>query len=295
MDDKGFGLKELKLKIKDIRVGFVNSLSEIYDAEEAVSFFYLLSEKISNLKRVDVALNLEKELSAREIDQFEDAKKRLLDQEPIQYIIGDAYFYGLSFIVNKNVLIPRPETEELVDWILKDQENKKEIIKILDIGTGSGCIAVSLAKNLPNARVYAMDISEKAIEVAKENAIRNEVSITFINEDIRAIKDLPQNFDIIVSNPPYVRELEKKEIKPNVLDNEPNLALFVSDHDPIVFYKKITDLAKRSLVKEGSLYFEINQYLGSETFDMITTSGFDSVVLRKDLYDNERMIRARFN
>ncbi len=295
MDDKGFGLKELKLKIKDIRVGFVNSLSEIYDAEEAVSFFYLLSEKISNLKRVDVALNLEKELSAREIDQFEDAKRRLIDQEPIQYIIGDAYFYSLSFIVNKNVLIPRPETEELVDWILKDQENKKEIIKILDIGTGSGCIAVSLAKNLPNARVYAMDISEKAIEVAKENAIRNEVSITFINEDICAIKDLPQNFDIIVSNPPYVRELEKKEIKPNVLDNEPSLALFVSDHDPIVFYKKITDLAKRSLVKEGSLYFEINQYLGSETFDMITTSGFDSVVLRKDLYDNERMIRARFN
>ncbi|MBQ0734049.1 peptide chain release factor N(5)-glutamine methyltransferase [Aquimarina celericrescens] len=260
-----------------------------------MSFFYLLSEKILGLRRVDVALDLEKEVSASEIVQFNEAKTRLLDQEPIQYIIGHTYFYGLSFIVNKNVLIPRPETEELVDWILKDQENLENAIKILDIGTGSGCIAIALAKNLPNAKVYAMDISEQAIEIAKVNAIKNEVKVEFINEDVLASEHLFQDFDIIVSNPPYVRELEKDEIKPNVLDNEPHQALFVSDHDPLIFYKKITKLAKGRLTQTGSLYFEINQYLGSETYKMIKSLGFSAVALRKDLHNNERMIRARFN
>ncbi len=283
------------MKVKDIRTDFANSLSEIYEPEEFLPFFYMLSEKILNLSRVDVAMNLEKELPVKEIDQFEKAKRRLMDQEPIQYILGHTYFYGLSFIVNKHVLIPRPETEELVDWILKDQKNKNNSVNILDVGTGSGCIAISLAKNLPNAQVYAMDISEKAIEVAKENAKQNGVSVKFIQEDILGAEDLFQDFDVIVSNPPYVRALEKKEIKPNVLHNEPHQALFVSDFDPLIFYNKITKLSKRRLTPGGCLYFEINQYLGSETVDMIKSLGYGSVVLRRDLYGNERMIRARFN
>jgi release factor glutamine methyltransferase len=192
-------------------------------------------------------------------------------------------------------LIPRQETEELVDWVLKDQIPDKKPITILDIGTGSGCIAISLAKKIPEAKIYAIDISEQAIQVARENAKRNRVDVTFIKADILEIKDLFQDFDIIVSNPPYVRELEKKEMKPNVLNNEPQQALFVSDNEPLLFYKKITDLAREKLRENGSLYFEINQYLGLETKSMIESKGFKSVEVRKDLYDNERMIRACLN
>ncbi|GAA4274640.1 peptide chain release factor N(5)-glutamine methyltransferase [Aquimarina gracilis] len=280
------------MKVKDIRADFTDSLIELYEPEEVLSFFYMLSEKISNLTRVDVAIHLDKELPQEEIKEFEKAKKRLKDQEPIQYILGETHFYGLPFMVNKNVLIPRPETEELIDWILKDQKGNRSTLKILDIGTGSGCIAISLAKNLPNAKVQAIDISEKAIEVAKTNAKRNKVSVKFIHQDILKTDNLSEDFDIIVSNPPYVRALEKKEIKPNVLNNEPHQALFVSDIDPLIFYEKITNLAKKRLSAIGVLYFEINQYLGPETVGVINKVGFDLVELRKDLYNNERMIRA---
>lgn len=198
-------------------------------------------------------------------------------------------------MVNENVLIPRPETEELVDWIIEDQKKDKQSITILDIGTGSGCIAISLAKKIPEAKVYAMDISEQAIQVARDNAKKNQADITFIKADILEVKELFQDFDIIVSNPPYVRELEKKEMRSNVLDNEPQRALFVSDNEPLLFYKKITDLAKEKLKENGGLYFEINQYLGVETKNMIESKGFKSVEVRKDLYDNERMIRACLN
>lgn len=281
------------MKIKDLRVSFINSLSGIYDSEEVLSFFYMLSEKILGLKRVDVAMCLDKILTVNEKVNFDTAIKRLKKQEPIQYIIGETYFFGIPFTVNEHVLIPRPETEELVDWILKDQKNEKPSITVLDIGTGSGCIAISLAKKIPEAKVYAIDISEKAIQVAKENARKNQVEITFIKEDVLEIEDLFQDFDIIVSNPPYVRELEKKEMKSNVLDNEPKQALFVSNDEPLLFYEKITDLTKRKLRENGSLYFEINQYLGTETKSMIENKGFKSVEVRKDIYDNERMIRAR--
>ncbi|MEW7290442.1 peptide chain release factor N(5)-glutamine methyltransferase [Aquimarina sp. 2304DJ70-9] len=283
------------MNIKDLRTNFLNSLSGIYDTEEVLSFFYLLSESFLGMRRVEVAINLEKTLSEIEITGFRDAIKRLEKQEPIQYIIGQTNFFGLDFKVTPHVLIPRPETEELVDWIINDQSNAKKQIRILDIGTGSGCIAVTLAKNLPEAQVYAIDISEKALQVAKRNAEKNQVKVTCIHADILKIDDLPQSFDVIVSNPPYVRELEKREMKPNVLNNEPSQALFVEDDNPLVFYKKITELAKKSLNSEGSLYFEINQYLGSETQYMIETSGFTSVILRKDLNENNRMIRARIN
>ncbi|WP_103071470.1 peptide chain release factor N(5)-glutamine methyltransferase [Aquimarina sediminis] len=283
------------MKIKDLRDSFVSSLSGIYDSEEVLSLFYMLTEEILELRRVDVAIHLNKKLSAEEKKKFDKAVKRLKDHEPVQYIIGKADFYGVTFRVTPHVLIPRPETEELVDWIINDQANAKDSISILDIGTGSGCIAISLAKNLPKAKVYAIDVSAEAINVAKENASKNEVDVTFVLTDILNTEELFLKFDIIVSNPPYVRELEKNEMKANVLDNEPPQALFVSDDAPLIFYKKITQLARKKLKENGVLYFEINQYLGEETKSMIEAKGYTTVIVRKDMYNNDRMIKASVN
>jgi len=283
------------LKIKDLRTHFKGALSKAYDAEEVMSFFYLLTEKELGLRRVDIALQLERELSEDVLAFFKEAESRLLDFEPVQYIIGDTEFFGLSFLVNENVLIPRPETEELVDWILKDHLGVTDELKILDIGTGSGCIAITLAKNLPNAKVYAIDVSEKALALAKQNANKNQVEIEFIQLDVLKEEIDETNFDIVVSNPPYVRELEKTEIKTNVLENEPALALFVSNDDPLIFYRRISVLAKQLLTESGRLYFEINQYLGVETKELIEKLQFNTVTLRTDIYQNDRMIRADLN
>jgi release factor glutamine methyltransferase len=205
--------------------------------------------------------------------------------------------------VNENTLIPRPETEELVEWIVSEsRKSEVESMKILDIGTGSGCIAISLAKNLPNAEVFAVDVSEKALSVAQKNADINKVEVNFVNADILKINDLaelttsnfqlPNYFDIIVSNPPYVRNLEKAEIKPNVLEFEPHLALFVEDTDALLFYRKIAELASKNLKENGKLFFEINQYLGKETVELLEDLGFNSIELKKDIYGNDRMIRS---
>jgi len=283
------------LKIKELREDFVDELSELYDREEVLSFFYILSEEFLGLKRVDIALALDKVVGEKEVHCIAEAKNRLKNSDPIQYIIGETKFYGLSFEVSQDVLIPRPETEELVDWILKDckDRNERERLRILDIGTGSGCIAISLAKNLANATVHAMDISQEAIRIAKSNAVKNNVEIHFISENVLKLKKLDDYYDIVVSNPPYVRTMEKEEMKANVLDHEPHIALFVTDHEPLVFYEKITELVKLSLKDEGVLYFEINQYLGNETKKMIEEKGFGLVELRKDLYTNDRMIKAK--
>jgi release factor glutamine methyltransferase len=196
--------------------------------------------------------------------------------------------------VNENVLIPRPETEELVEWIINENSitDKTKKIRILDIGTGSGCIAISLAKNLPNAEVYGIDVSKKAIETAKRNAINNNVDVTFVFLDILETDVLTCPFDIIVSNPPYVRNLEKEEIKKNVLDYEPHLALFVDDNDALVFYRKIAVLAKNSLLENGQLFFEINQYLGKEMTNLLEKMDFKNIELKKDIYDNDRMMKG---
>ena len=218
----------------------------------------------------------------------------LKKEVPIQYLLGKTNFYGLDFEVNENVLIPRPETEELVEWIIN--ENLKYIkvkkLKILDIGTGSGSIAVSLAKNIPNARVFALDVSKKALETAKRNAKNNNVDVTFIHQNILEIEDLKNDFDVIVSNPPYVRNLEKQEIKKNVLDYEPHLALFVEDDDALIFYRKIAEIAQRNLIENGQLFFEINQYLGNEMKDLLQNMNFRNIELKKDIYGNDRMMKG---
>ena len=285
------------MKIKEYRSYFIQELTPIYDAGEAESFFYLILEESQHLKRIDLALRPDLDFSEEEIMVWNSILQQLKKEIPIQYLLGKTSFYGLNFQVNENVLIPRPETEELVEWILERQKSevKSQQIRILDIGTGSGCIAISLAKNLPNARVFAIDISEKALDTAKKNAELNTVDITFINQNILETEDLGQHFDIIVSNPPYVRNLEKAEIKKNVLDNEPHLALFVKDNDALIFYKKIADLAQKNLSKNGQLFFEINQYLGKQMIDLLEKMNFAAIELRKDIYGNDRMIKGEMS
>ncbi len=289
------------MQIKQYRTLFTQQLTPIYDAGEAESFFFLILEENNQLKRIDLALNPDLTFSEEAIQQWNSILEQLKKEIPIQYLLGKTSFYGLDFEVNSTVLIPRPETEELVEWILesqnleaKSQESraKGEQLKILDIGTGSGCIAISLAKNISNAEVFAIDISEKALATAKKNAEINGVNVTFIEKNILETENLEQQFDIIVSNPPYVRELEKQEIKKNVLDNEPHLALFVEDDDALIFYRKIAELAQINLSQNGQLFFEINQYLGNETVDLLEKMNFKNIELRKDIYGNDRMIRC---
>lgn len=279
-----------------MKINFLKALEGEYPAEETGSFFYLLTEAYLKKTRLDIALEPDAVVDAEKHRLFDAAVERLLKHEPIQYIIGETEFFGLKFRVNEHVLIPRPETEELVQWILDDvgREDASAKLRILDIGTGSGCIAISLAKLLPGAAVSALDFSEKAVKTAKENAALNEVEVNFLLTDILQQEKLEQQYDIIVSNPPYVRELEKKEMQRNVLEHEPDTALYVKDEDPLIFYRKITKLAAGSLTKGGSLYFEINQYLAEETRELIEESGFNAS-LRRDIFGNYRMLKGVLN
>ena len=295
----------MSTKIKDYRTHFIQALSAIYDIGEAESFFYLILEEKQKLKRIDLALNPDLAFSNDEIQFWNSILEQLKKEIPVQYLLGKTSFYGLEFEVNSTVLIPRPETEELVEWIIQNQKSSFDSaqddsgkIKILDIGTGSGCIAISLAKNIPNAQVFAIDVSDKALATAQKNAEINEVNVTFISKNIlevvtlSAVEGLEQQFDVIVSNPPYVRELEKQEIKKNVLDNEPHLALFVDDNDALIFYRKIAKLAQKNLSPNGQLFFEINQYLGKEMVELLEKMDFKNIELRKDIFGNDRMIRG---
>jgi release factor glutamine methyltransferase len=281
--------------LKTYKTTFLQELSTLYDAQEIESFFYIVLESFHNIKRIDLAINPNMEMNSMQLLRWERVLAELKKEKPIQYILGETEFYSLPFLVNENTLIPRPETEELVEWILKSTkyELQSTKLRILDVGTGSGCIAISLAKNLPNAQVFAIDVSEKAMLIAKKNAEINNVKINFIHADILKIDSfdqLPTQFDIIVSNPPYVRNLEKFEIKPNVLEYEPHLALFVEDTDALLFFRKIAEFAKKNLSEKGKLFFEINQYLGRETIELLERLGFKNIELRNDIYGNDRMI-----
>ena len=278
--------------IKEYKSLFAKQLSSIYDVGEVESFFFTILENKHQLKRIDLALDINLEFSEIEIKTWNEILEKLKQQIPLQYILGTTSFYDLEFEVNNDVLIPRPETEELVAWILSNKEmtESKHQIKILDIGTGSGCIAISLAKNISNAEVFAIDVSEKALAIAKKNASTNKVKVIFIEENILNTESLHQTFNVIVSNPPYVRNLEKQEINKNVLDYEPHLALFVEDDDALLFYRKIAHLAQKNLSENGQLYFEINQYLGKQMIELLQQTGFKNIELKKDIYGNDRMI-----
>lgn len=278
------------MKITAFKNHFFATLQDEYPKEETGSFFFILLQEFCKLTRLDLALDPQRELTEAQKQKLEQALDRLQDHEPIQYITGSTEFFGLNFKVDKNVLIPRPETEELVQWVLEESDSSVAL-RVLDIGTGSGCIAISLAKNLPQAKISAIDISEEALNVARENGELNQVSVEFLQKDILNTDPLPQQYDLIISNPPYVRELEKTEMQRNVLEHEPETALYVKDNDPLIFYRKITLLAAKHLNPGGKLYFEINQYLGKETEALLAEKNFQTR-LKKDIFGVDRMLRG---
>ena len=290
--------------VKQYRNYFNETLKTIYPITEIDSFFFLLLEEYLGFRRVDIVLKSDFKITQETLNLLQSATKQLEQEIPLQYIIGKTEFYGLPFVVNKHVLIPRPETEELVAWVVSEssrfktfktstkQTTETKQLKILDIGTGSGCIPISLKKQLPFAKISAIDISKEALSVAKKNAVLNNVDIHFILQDILKADALDEHYDIIISNPPYVRELEKKELKNNVLKNEPHVALFVENDNPLIFYAKIAELAKNYLNKNGLLFFEINQYLGTETIDLVNKKGLKNIQLKKDMFGNDRIVVA---
>lgn len=277
------------MQIKSYQNRFKEVLSPLYDEMEAEQLFLIALEEIEGKSRIDLVMN--PDLQTDKLTTWDEVLADLQQEKPIQYIFGRAYFYGLTFNVNENTLIPRPETEELVEWIINSVDADKPI-RILDIGTGSGCIGITLAKELPNAQVTLMDVSPKALEMARYNAKENGVEVQAILQDVLALEQLPAQYDVIVSNPPYVRNLEKVEIKKNVLDYEPYLALFVEDDDALIFYRKIATLANDNLQEGGMLFYEINQYLGTETVALFQSLLFTAIELRKDMVGNDRMIKA---
>ncbi|GAA4302772.1 peptide chain release factor N(5)-glutamine methyltransferase [Aestuariibaculum suncheonense] len=284
------------MKLKEIQQQFHLELDAIYGKEEVDSFFFLLIESFYNVSRIKLAMDTD--FAVENYSSMFDALEQLKDEQPIQYILGETEFYGLSFKVNPYTLIPRPETEELVEWIVNHQPKTNSAeLNILDIGTGSGCIAISLAKHIPNAKVYALDVSEGALKMAKQNAELNDVSIEFIEANIlkpETWSDTFKNlkFSVIVSNPPYVREQEKQLMKPNVLNNEPHLALFVKDENPLLFYKAIAQYAVINLERGGALFFEINEFLGREMIHLLTANNFVNIQLKQDIFKKDRMIKG---
>ncbi|WP_299317585.1 peptide chain release factor N(5)-glutamine methyltransferase [uncultured Maribacter sp.] len=284
--------------LKEIKNIFHLELDAIYGKDEVNSFFYLLIEHYFDLERFVLAIQPGLLIDKRQETVIFQALSELKLEKPIQHIIGTSYFMDLEFKVNEHVLIPRPETEELVRWILDDVKDVKQSLTILDMGTGSGCIPISLDKNLTNAKVFGLDISADALKVAVENNRLLSANVNFFKADIlsldkeTATKELDQKFDIIISNPPYVRELEKEEMHNNVIDHEPGLALFVPDEDPLKFYSAVVNFAADHLNEDGCLYLEINQYLGKETMNLLEESNFKTIELRKDMFGNDRMIKG---
>jgi release factor glutamine methyltransferase len=268
----------------------VSRLKTEHEPQEAQSMSMLLLEHFFNLKRSDLVMGTEVKMENSRQKELEKALNKLQEHEPLQYILGKTEFYGREFRVTPDVLIPRPETEELVHLIIK--ENKKPGLKVMDIGTGTGCIPITLDKEMPSPEVYSIDISEDALKIARENAAANESKVKFFQSDVFA-NDLPvSDLDIVVSNPPYVRETEKTQMQKMVLEFEPRIAIFVPDNDPLIFYRRITQLAAKQLKKSGKLYFEINEAFGKETADLLKSEGFQQVVIFQDMQGKDRIVKG---
>ena len=276
--------------MSNLRDYIANELQEVYSPSEISTITRMILTTKLNISLAESRSYKINNLSDQQLKIIIEIIGRLKLLEPIQYIFGETEFYNLRFLVNKHVLIPRPETEELVEWIINEEGNKN--ISLLDIGTGSGCISVSLAKNITNAKVFAWDISTPALEVANRNAKLNNVSISFSQADILQTKISEHTFDVIVSNPPYITEQEQSIMHSTVIEHEPSLALFVPNDNPLLFYKHISDFANNSLNNGGRIYFEINQYYAEETKQMLNERGFKDIQLKTDLAGNKRMIRA---
>ncbi len=287
------------MTLKELKELFNGRLSSLYPTEELRSIFSILTETWLGYSRFEASLNQDAKMEPSVTRQFVDAISRLETFTPVQYITGETEFNGLKFKVDSNTLIPRPETEELVSWISMSVKQAtgegkfdSDSIKILDIGTGSGCIAVSLAKELPAAAITALDVSKEALKIAEYNAKQLGVDIEFMEMDITKSSQLPGLYQLIVSNPPYVRQVEKSQMSLNVLDHEPGLALFVSDEDPLLFYRAIIKLSRSFLIPGGMLFFEINEYLGEDMKRLLAANDFKQIELKQDFRGKDRMIRA---
>ncbi|MCG8411505.1 MAG: peptide chain release factor N(5)-glutamine methyltransferase [Bacteroidales bacterium] len=279
-----------KLLIKKVISIIKAELKNDYPTYEIDGFIRIIFDFYLNYSLILLHLNMNKEISRELFLEIENVVKQLKQKTPIQYILGQTEFYGLKFKLSSNVLIPRVETEELVDWIVSEETKG---VDILDIGSGSGCIAITLAKNIDDAKVTAIDISSEALSVVKENAELNKVKLNRWECDILKMSNgFYHKYDVVVSNPPYVTNAEKSEMKKNVLDYEPHLALFVSDDDPLIFYRNIILFAQKNLNKGGRLYFEINENFGEEMIDLFLEYGFVNIELRKDINGKDRMIRG---
>ncbi|MCA5006716.1 peptide chain release factor N(5)-glutamine methyltransferase [Sphingobacterium bovistauri] len=279
---------------KDIENLYQQHLTSLYPADEIKALFLIVLEEIAGINAAKYIVE-----KTNSVDNYSEQLTSILQElssgRPLQHILGKADFYGEKFEVNVHTLIPRPETEELVHLIINDYKNKKEL-KVIDVGTGSGCIPITLKKHLNQSEVWAVDISKEALEVAKRNANSLNQHIQFILADIlewEFIFSEPQNFDIIVSNPPYITPKEMTEMHANVLHHEPHTALFVEESAPLIFYDYIADFANQHLSEHGTLYFEINQYLSLQTAELIRKKGFRTVEIFKDINGVDRMIRAK--
>ena len=289
------------MTIRQLEKTFIDQLSVSYGLEEARSMAWLAISHVCRLSRMQYLNAKQNALPIKE----ETLLLRMLDElktgKPLQYVLGETEFYGLPFKVNSSVLIPRPETEELVDWIIKDLKREYSeftSLKILDIGTGSGCIPIAIQRNVPGIQAFGIDISETALETAIANSVINNSEVSFLKDDIFNIVQpqiIKTEYNLIVSNPPYVTYAEKEQMHRNVLAFEPHNALFVSNDDPLIFYKAVAIFARNHLTEKGKLFLEINESLGTETVSLLSGYGFENIQLRSDLRDRPRMIKAEIN
>ena len=272
---------------------FVKQLQTIYDEREAENIADWVFESIANNKRADRVIDKQKHFIDSIIQQLNAALQQLLEHKPIQYVLGEVWFYKMKLLVNEHVLIPRPETEELVEWVIKESKIQNSKFKILDVGTGSGCIAVALKKELADAEIFAIDVSDDALSVAKQNAQDQNTAINFLQLDFLNEDDWPSlpSFDIIISNPPYIPENEKSKLAKNVVNHEPHLALFVDDNDPFIFYKKIASFAEKHLNENGKIFVEVHEDYAKQVQQIFAEKNFTTEI-KKDIYGRERMIKA---
>ncbi|MBE9511912.1 MAG: peptide chain release factor N(5)-glutamine methyltransferase [Bacteroidetes bacterium] len=278
--------------IGELSSRFKRELKEQYTLPELQNFLYLIFQNLMDLSKTDIHINHGKEIPDHFMFKINEIINELKEYKPIQYILGETEFYGCDIKINQNTLIPRPETEELVRWILDETDGNR--CKIFDIGTGSGCIAVALAKNNISAKVFASDHSEEALKVARENAGINNTDIIFFHFNINfpETSDVLGLYDIIVSNPPYVTESEKRQMKKNVLKYEPHDALFVPDSDPLIFFRVILEFAQSKLQSGGNIFFEINERFGKQMIQLLEKFNYHNIILRKDINNKDRMIKG---
>jgi release factor glutamine methyltransferase len=281
--------------LKDLKHQFVNLISTVYELDECTALFDLTADRYLNISRLSYFQMQNNTVNVPLVHQVLQVANELSTGKPLQYIFGDTVFYGLKFFVNSNVLIPRPETEELVHLIIQTVRKSTHVTNnLLDIGTGTGCIPITLKKHLNNLEVSAIDVSPEALDVAIKNAELNEVNINFIHADILSYT-AEKKYDVIVSNPPYIKEDEKASMHLNVLTYEPHLALFVSNENPLLFYKAIAEFSRANLNENGFLFFEINEYLGEQVRLMLAEKGFRNIQVLKDMQRKDRMVSCQYH